>query len=567
MFTRRRLLQAGASASLAAWAAKNASATPATPPLTTATVPANAAFPLGVASADPTPTGMVLWTHIAPDQRQPGEPVVVEMASDEDFSATILTQAVSGKTLDARDGCVTVIIDAGLQPDRYYWYRFKHGMHVSRTGRCRTLPITPVAETPLRIAVVNCQEFSNGYYAAYRHLADENDIAFVLHLGDSVYERVAGKAYLQHPHLGRTLMLPSGGDIAVDLHDYRALYRHYRTDPDYQEALARHSFFFQMDDHEIANNNYWNSERGVMGVSDHPFGDTTRYPDSDTRLTTLRQVALQAWSEYMPSRLSITPDAHTRPTLYRRVQAGDVAFLLIDSRSWRSRPPCKKTLLPLGCDDYRDNSLTLLGEPQRTWLLAQLQDPEPRWTFLASQIALSRIAVGNARDPWGVVNTDAWDGYAHEREQLMSVLSATQRRRFVALSGDMHASLACVLQAGELAPGLPDAEQRLGVEFMSPPISSPATIDLLFPRLRQHAIARKLAAGALELVFGVMNPHLRHICIQTHGYSVLEINAGQCRWQAKTVDIDVPSAQSPLRVVADFVFEPDMPGAGLRRLG
>lgn len=577
MFTRRQLLRASAGVPLAGWVA-HTSANPSIPPVES---DRNAMFPLGVASADPTPTGIVLWTHVPPERHQVGEMLHLDVATDAEFATIVITQSLSGERWAHRDGCVSVALDSGLQSNRYYWYRFRYAGESSRTGRCRTLPAnvngeTPSSESPLRIAVVNCQEFSNGYYGAYHHLANEEGIAFVLHLGDSIYERVAGKAYLQHPHIGRTLTLPSGSEIAMDLKDYRALYRHYRADPDYQQALAMHTFVFQIDDHEIANNNYWDEKQGVMGVSDHPYGDVLRYPDSMARIRQLQRDALQAWSEFMPSRLfSQTPaeasapvkadQLDERPRLYRRLQVGEVAILLMDSRLYRSKPPCKKTLLPLGCHDYTQEHLTLLGEQQRAWLVAQLEDTQPRWTLLVSQIAMSRIAVGDARNPWGVANTDAWDGYAHERAQLMATLKATQRKRFVVLSGDMHATLAGVLQSGELAPALPDPEQVLGAEFMSPPISSPATVDLLFPRLRSTGIVRKLAADALELLFGWMNPQLRFVSIQLHGYSVIDINADRCRWQAKVVDIDVPSAVSSLRVAADFVYAPTEEGAVLRQ--
>ncbi len=515
----------------------------------------NETFPLGVASADPTTTGMVFWTHLSRPHQQAGEPLLLEVAEDDRFDTLTLTQTLSGGTWLECDGCATVIIENGLQPDRYYWYRFQHAGKFSRTGRCRTLPEASVSVKPLRIGVVNCQEFSNGYYGAYRHLANEENLAFILHLGDSIYERIAGKAYLQHPHLGRNLALPSGGDIAVDLADYRALYRQYRSDPDYQRALAMHTFVFQLDDHEVTNNTYWDATQDVMGVADHPFGDVTQYPDSVDRLRQLREDALRAWSEYMPSRLQCDTSA-ARPTLYRRMRVGDVSLLLMDSRSYRSRPPCKKTMLPLGCHDYEQTGLTLLGAEQRDWLVAQLHDPTPRWTVLASQVALSRIAVGNPRAPLGVANTDAWDGYAHEREALMKAVNSTQQGRFVVLSGDMHASLVGMLQAGELAPSLPDPEQVMGIEFMSPPISSPATIDLLFPRLRTHPFLRKLSADLLEAGFGWMNPQLPYISIQTHGYSVISLDENGCYWQAKVVDIDVPSAQSSLRVAAEFHYAP-----------
>lgn len=571
MFTRRQLLRVGAGASLAGMAARPlaASAPDVAGTPSVAVDRGNiAVFPLGVASADPGLNGIVLWTHIALDQCKTGEMLVLEIASDAQFTALVITRFLTDAVQLQHDGCATVVIDDGLQPDTYYWYRFHYANAISRVGRCRTLPLKGAVNAPLRIAAVNCQEFSNGYYAAYHHLSREEDVVFVLHLGDSIYERVAGKAYLQQMHASRRLRLPSGSDVAMDLADYRALYRHYRADPDFQDALAMHPFVFQMDDHELANNTWWDAQNAVMGVADHPYGDAALYPDGVVRLRQLQRDAMQAWSEYMPSRLPLRAEVSGSKEdvhLYRRMEVGDVALLLMDSRLYRSKQPCKKSLLPLGCDDYLQPDLTLLGEQQRLWLTEQLQDSRPRWTILASQVAMSRIAVGNARQPWGVANTDAWDGYAQERAHLMAALRATQRRRFVVLSGDMHATLAGVLQPGELIPGVAGAEEVFGAEFMSPPVSSAATIDLLFPRLRSSGVVRRITASMVETLFCWMNPHLQFVSIQSHGYSLLDITADTCRWQAKVVEIDLPAAQSPVRVAADFVYDPDRIGQKLFR--
>src|SRR5688500_16091788 len=123
-------------------------------------------FPLGVASGDPLPDGIVLWTRL----EGPGE-VRWELAEDERFRRTVV-----GGTTFARpkDGHAVHVDVRGLRPARWYWYRFKAGGETSPVGRTRTAPDPAAASPRLRFAFASCQHYEHGYYSAYRHMADED---------------------------------------------------------------------------------------------------------------------------------------------------------------------------------------------------------------------------------------------------------------------------------------------------------------------------------------------------------------------------------------------------------
>ena len=135
-------------------------------------------FTLGVASGDPTPTGVVLWTRLAPRPLDPdggmprrAVPVDWEVATGPRFRDVIRRGRVAATPALAH--AVHVEVD-GLDPGRHYWYRFRSGGHLSRVGRTRTCPDPRRPLARLDLAFVSCQNFEKGYYTAYRHLAEDD---------------------------------------------------------------------------------------------------------------------------------------------------------------------------------------------------------------------------------------------------------------------------------------------------------------------------------------------------------------------------------------------------------
>ena len=199
-------------------------------------------FSLGVASGDPTPDGVVLWTRLAPvplaGGGMPDEAVEVAWTVARDER---MTQVVQRGTVVATpaDGHTVHVEVEGLESDRWFWYRFRSGSEVSRVGRTRTLPAAGARVNELRIAFVSCQHYETGFFTAYRHML-EDDLDLVFHLGDYIYE-YDGRDGRARKH--------SGDEIEL-LGDYRNRYALYRMDPDLQAALIRHPFIVVWDDNE-----------------------------------------------------------------------------------------------------------------------------------------------------------------------------------------------------------------------------------------------------------------------------------------------------------------------------
>ncbi len=185
-------------------------------------------FALGVASGDPGPDGFVLWTRLAPDPLNGGGidgdvGVRWEIASDDAFRQVVRSGTATASAELAHSVHVEV---AGLEADRWYWYRFSAGDAVSATGRARTMPTPEAMPDRLSLAFASCQHYETGFYTAYEHMAAEHpDLVF--HLGDYIYEGAARPRVRAHR-----------GEELASLEDYRNRYALYRTDPDLQLAHA-----------------------------------------------------------------------------------------------------------------------------------------------------------------------------------------------------------------------------------------------------------------------------------------------------------------------------------------
>lgn len=192
----------------------------------------DAPFPQGVASGDPTPTSVLLWTRCPGPDR---EKLRWELASDEAFADVVASGVVFAEPADDHTARVRV---EGLQPGRTWWYRF-HGRHAwSRTGRTRTAPAAGEARA-VTVAWASCQDYPGRWFHAWRALlAHDEDPDLVLFLGDVIYETTADRRY-QDPVPGREITLPDGAPlhddpenpVAVSLEDYREIYRVHATDP------------------------------------------------------------------------------------------------------------------------------------------------------------------------------------------------------------------------------------------------------------------------------------------------------------------------------------------------
>lgn len=369
-------------------------------------------FTLGVASGEPAPDGAVIWTRLAPDPLagdghggMPARPVDVdwEVAADDAFAH--IEQRGTATAVPESAHSVHVEL-TGLRPGADYFYRFRAAGHLSQPGRTRTAP-EPGSMAPLTMCFASCSHYEQGWFTAYRRLAEEQP-DLVLHLGDYQYEYApTGQGVRDHV-----------GPETVTLANYRQRYAQYKTDPDLQAAHAAAPWLAVFDDHEVANN--WADE--IPAKPDPRFRDR-------------RAAAFQAYYENMPLRRSATPHGIDMQ-LYRRVQWGGLAtFHMLDTRQHRTDQPCGDEFRS-DCAERHDPAATLTGAQQERWLLDGFAQSRARWDVLGQQVFFSQVELTSG--PGRGFNPDAWDGYTANRDRIVDGIVDSPVRNAVILTGDVH---------------------------------------------------------------------------------------------------------------------------------
>jgi alkaline phosphatase D len=404
-------------------------------------------FTLGVASGDPLPDGVVLWTRLAPDPLNGGGmpaqpfPVQWEVSLDKDFRNIVQRGTELSKPQLGHSVHVEV---SGLEASTWYFYRFKAGSEISSVGRTKTAPALQSQVDELTFAFASCQNWPAGYYTAYQHMA-QDDLDLVIHLGDYIYEG-------RHNSSG---VRPIDQDLPeiYTIEDYRNRYALYRLDSDLQAAHANFPWLVTMDDHEVDNN--W-------------AGDVPQDPPKQSKEDFMkrRAIAFQAYYEHMPLRRSSYPNG-TDMQLYRRFAFGNlVEFNVLDTRQYRDDqadgdgwgPPTPESL---------DPARTMLGEEQERWLLNGLTASDAKWNVLAQQVFFARRDYGFGPDEerYGM---DSWDGYPAARQRILDHISQNNISNTVVLTGDVHSSWANEVKENFDDPGSKNA----AVEFVGTSISS-----------------------------------------------------------------------------------------------
>jgi len=406
------------------------------------------AFTLGVASGNPRPDRVILWTRLAPLPLEgggmPDQAVDVrwDVATDEGFAKIARRGTATAKP----GGAHSVHVDVGgLEPGAEYFYRFRVGDDVSPVGRTRTLPKPGSAPKQLRLALATCQDYGTGYYTAYRDLVDR-DPALVFFLGDYIYEHaIFSFADRANPTIE-----------AVTLDDYRARYALYKTDADLQAAHQAVPWVTTWDDHEV-DNNY--------------AGDVSQGDEPPDEFRARRAAAYRAWYEHMPVRLEPPRDAGVR--VYQDFSFGDLArFFVLDTRQYADVPPCREQSAPLTdtgptCPDRERPDRTILGERQERWLLRGIERADERWSVLAQPVQMAGLDVDLA-DGAPQYYLDSWDGYPAARARVVEALANSRAESPIVLTGDYHASFVSDLRPDPFDTGAP----VVATEFVAPAISS-----------------------------------------------------------------------------------------------
>jgi alkaline phosphatase D len=462
-------------------------------------------FTLGVASGDPTSSGVVLWTRLAQDPIHGGgmdpEAVAVDyrVATDEKMSNIVR----KGKATASPDLAHSVHVElTGLKPGAWYYYQFSAGGWDSPVARTRT---APAAADKLRFAFASCQHYETGYYTAYEHMAEE-DLDLVIHLGDYIYE---GGASTQP---GRPRK-HTGAEI-VSLTDYRNRHALYKTDALLQRAHQRFPWIVTWDDHEV-DNDYAN---------DFPEDGMAR-----TAFLERRASAYQAYYEHMPLRRTSLP-AGSNMQLYRRLRYGQLGeIFVLDTRQYRSRKPCGAGSGPI-CGESTAAGQTILGAAQRQWLLDGLAQSKGQWNIVANQVMMAWL--DRKPGPEVAYSMDKWTGYAGELKAVMEYLAAKKVKNFVTVTGDIHSNW-----AADLKVDFADAKsQTVGVEFVGTSITSSG----------DGADAADKAQSAMA-----ENPHIR-FHNQQRGYVSCTATKTQLRADYRIVPY-VTKPGAPLQTRASFV--------------
>jgi len=365
-------------------------------------------FSAGVASGDPTPNGIVLWTRLIPDNAREQEwqresvPVQWEIASDENMKRIVR----SGRTQAHRAYAHSVHVDVqGLQPNRWYWYRFRTGSATSPVGRTRTAPAGPVDR--LRFAFASCQSFHAGYYTAYQHMVRE-DIDMIVFLGDYIYES------------GGTVVRTVPTEEPMTLDGYRDRYALYRSDEHLKEAHRLFPWIITWDDHEVENNY---------------AGDISQDNVPRAEFLQRRAAAYQAHYEWMPLQKGCIPSG-PNSRLYRKLSFGPLAnFFVLDGRQHRSDQPCGDgTKAP--CPEFLDDHGTMLGPQQENWLNTEWRKSKAQWNIMANQVRMT--LVDSKAGPEESYSMDQWAGYENARKRFVSGMADTRLSNPVVITGDIH---------------------------------------------------------------------------------------------------------------------------------
>jgi alkaline phosphatase D len=469
-------------------------------------------FTHDVASGEPGPRSVMLWTRYVPGSGGSGR-LSWQVSTSADFGRIAAQGAVTAQ--EEHDHCVKPVA-RGLAPGRWYFYRFRDARgRFSPVGRTRTLPEGPVSR--FTIGLFSCSNLAFGWFNAYAHAAARRDIDLVVHVGDYLYEYQRGR-YPQAAEALAGRILEPAGEI-VHLADYRLRFAAYRADPDLQRLHRLFPMISMWDDHESTNDAWEN------GAQNHQ-------PPTEGDWAERKAASVRAYREWMP----VSDDP------FEGYEIGDLATLFrpetrLTARSrsnylqaiLRNQPDRAAALAAFRDGPWQDPARTLMGPRQEAWLADGLRRSVGRrakWQVIAQQVIMGTLAVPPEAGAWlgpdategdraflangldaGLAglpfNHDSWDGYPQARRRLLrSALDADAN--LVILSGDSHNAWAFDLDLDGHAAGIEIAGQS---------VTSPGN-ESDFPAVAPAEMVRATVAR---------NPQLKWANLHQRGYSTLTL--------------------------------------------
>ena len=417
----------------------------------------------GVASGDPTPNAVIIWTRVTPDA--PGSVSGTwRVALDTNFTSIVQSGTFTADS--TADYCVKIDV-TGLQPNTWYFYEFTALGRNSLTGRTKTAPVSGINQ--LRFAFVSCSNYPTGYFNAYDRIRERNDIEAVLHLGDYIYEY--GSSGVRNDQLPNYEI--------IRLADYRQRYSSYRLDPALRKLHQQFPFITVWDDHETANNSYSN------GAQNHT-------PSNEGPWASRKAAGQQANDEWLPKRL-IEPANPNK--IWRKISYGNLAdIFMLDTRLYDRS---------LQGGNANDSTRRIIGNEQMQWLKTELVNSTAKWKILGQQVMMGNLT------PFGItVNNDQWDGYLPERKKLYDIVLNNNIKNIITLTGDIHTAWAMDLPYNTSTYNANTGAGSVGVEFVCTSItssSSPIPLDPIYP------------------LVSTLLPHIKYVDLFKKGYGILDL--------------------------------------------
>jgi alkaline phosphatase D len=476
-------------------------------------------FTLGVASGDPSPDGIVLWTRLAPEPADPRSlgrraiPVGWRVASDSRMRNLVARGTAAAPAELAHSVHVEV---GGLKPGRDYFYQFDARGEESRVGHFRTAPADHELLRELRFAFATCQDWPSGFYTPYEDMV-KHDLDLVLHLGDYTYEYAIGSTPRGQ--------VPEGfAAETVDLLTYRLRHTLYKLDPDLQAAHAKFPFLVIWDDHEVQND--------YSGLA-------PEWGSPSAAFTARRAAAYQAYYEHMPIASSIALQPRSGLRIYRRIRYGRLAeFTMLDDRQYRTDNPCGDGE-SLRCDEALTGRYTMLGREQEQWVSRGFARSDARWNIVGQQLLLAELEHATIQPNW--FWNDAWDGYPLARRRLLTDVRNADLRNPVFLTGDWHSTFVNDLKIDFKNPAAP----TVATEFVTPAITTGGD---------------GTPYGPYYAPMIPFNPHIRYYEGDRRGYFKATVTPKQMRCDLRFVNT-VESPTSAAYTEASWVVLDGVPGA------
>ncbi|CEL02056.1 hypothetical protein ASPCAL01631 [Aspergillus calidoustus] len=443
-------------------------------------------FTHSVASGDPYANSVILWTRIAPSleasdsnvtvsgdvplydheneryAKASAHPICVEYRVFRDQEGRRVVD--SGRAYTSSDIDFTVKVEAKkLRPFTSYWYQFNVcGSDVkSPLGRTKTAPAKRDKVEEVKLAVHSCSNYPNGYFNAYGNVARKDNVDFVVHLGDYIYEYEKGV-----PGVDERAVVPQREIFS--LYDYRTRLGQYRTDLDLVASHQNFPWITVWDDHEIANNGYRDGYSGLRNTEDSFLNYGPQISVDQRKMN-----AVRAYFEWMPIR-QVDMDDGLR--IWRNFQMGDLLdLIMIDTRNY------DRSITDISDNSHYielihdDAGRSIMGARQENWFYRQLSESNERgakWRVIGNQLVFAHIQQQNA-DGTLSFSTDSWTAYRANQNRTLKHMYENDIRNNINIAGDTHVNwVSDMIWEGTKDYNEQTGAGAVGVEFAGTAVSS-----------------------------------------------------------------------------------------------